>query len=367
MALYIFITALVLFMGWFVNTAFNKKNIVGRDTATISRQEQLNRILLFSVFMILFSLSALRIGIGNDYWEYRYRFLDIAGGKTPVSYEPGFKCTVLLMQKLFGLDNYRTTFALFAFLTCAFFIKGIYDTADWFFYSFFLYMANGFYFMSFSNVRYYFAFAVTVYAMQYLFKKKYISFILWICFAALFHKTVLVVIPIYIVAYFLKWNKKTVWLIPLGSAALFFGKIPIRWVIFKFYPFYEGDLLYDTGSFSPINICKCGAILIFCLLFYKEAIKGNEKAEVLFNLNLFALIFYCFGTYIPELSRICYYMVLGQIFLIPIVLKGIKTEKLRKLFTYLIAAAYVGYFIMFLIKGKSSYVMILPYLTWLFT
>lgn len=366
MVLYLFITAVVLFLGYFVNVEFNKKNVANVSTSVKSRQEVLNRILLFSVFAILFSLSALRIGIGNDYWEYRYRFLDIAGGKTKVSYEIGFRYVILLMQKLFGLDNYRTSFALFAFLTVGFAIKGMYDSADWFFYTFFLFMTNGFYFMSFSNVRYYFVFSVVIYAMQYLFKKRYWSFVLWICFAALFHKTVLVVIPIFFIAYFLKWSKKTLWMIPTACACLFFGEKPIRWLLFKFYPFYEGDAILDNGSFSLMNIAKCSAVLVLCLIFYKKTVKDNKKAEMLFNLNLFSLVLYCFGTYIPELSRICYYMVMGHIFLIPIVLKGIENKKTRIIFTTLVSIAYVGYYIVFLIRGYNDYVMFLPYLTWLF-
>lgn len=367
MVLYIGISVLVIFMGWFVNSSYNKKNIENPGTADLSRQQLLNRVLLLSIFFILFALSALRIGIGNDYWEYRYRFLDIARGDTKVSYEIGFKGVVLLTQKLFGLDNYRTTFAVFSFLTVAFFIKGLYDSADWFFYSFFLFICNGFYFMSFSNVRYYFAFAVCIFAIQYVWKEKPWRFICFICLAALFHKTVLLVIPVYLIAYYLKWSKKTIWLIPAACLGLFFGRIPLRWLLFKFYPFYEGDLLYDVSTISYTNIAKCSAILVLCLIFYKDTIKGNKKAEMLFNLDLFALILYCFGTYIPQLSRVCYYMVLGQVFLIPIVLMGIKDKKKRVVFTTLVSLAYVGYYLVFLKSGYNPYTMFLPYLTWLFT
>ena len=352
-------------MGYFVNVRYSKKNIENPMTATASRQLYLNRVLVFGIFLILFSVSALRVGIGNDYWEYRYRFLDIAGGKTKVSYEIGFRYVVLLMQRLFGLDNYRTTFALFSFATCLFFIKGLYDNSEWFFYSLFLMMANGFYFMSFSNIRYYFAFAVVMYAIKHFFSGKYWAFVLWIGFAALFHKTVLLVIPVMFVAYFLRWTRKTVWMIPAACAALFFGEKPIRWLLFRFYPFYEGDPILDNGSVSYMNMAKCGAILVFCLIFFK-VIKNNKKAYTFFNLNLFALVLYCFGTYIPELSRVCYYMLLGHVFLIPMVLMGIEDRKKRIVWTALVSTAYVGYFLVFLWQGYNPYIMFLPYLTWLF-
>lgn len=367
MVLYIGISVLVIFMGWFVNSSYNKKNIENPGTAELSRQQLLNRVLLLAIFLVLFAVSALRIGIGNDYWEYRYRFLDIAGGDNPVSYELGFRVMVRIMQLLFGLDNYRTTFALVSFLTVGFAIKGIYDSADWFFYSLFLFMCNGFYFMSFSNIRYYLVFAVVIFAIQFVWKERPGAFIAWILAAAFFHKTVLLVIPVYYVAYYWKWTKKNVWLIPVACLGLFFGRIPIRWVLFKFYPYYEGDLLYDVSTVSWVNIAKCLAILVFCLIFYKDSIKGNKKAEMLFNLNLFALIIYCFGTYIPQISRVCYYMVLGHMFLIPMVLMGIKDRKKRVIFTSLVSLAYVGYYLVFLKSGYNPNTMFLPYLTWLFT
>ena len=147
---------------------------------------------------------------------------------------------------------------------------------------------------------------------------------------------------------------------------LFFGEKPIRWLLFRFYPFYEGDPILDNGSVSYMNMAKCGAILVFCLIFFKY-VKNNKKAYTFFNLNLFALVLYCFGTYIPELSRVCYYMLLGHVFLVPMVLMAIEDRKKRIIWTTLVSTAYVGYFLIFLWKGYDPYIMFLPYLTWLFT
>ena len=363
MILYILVTALTVLTACFVNSA-----IVGKPNRVLARnrQEALNRILLVGIFMALFALSSLRIGIGNDYWTYRYNFLHIISGDTKVSYEVGFKMLVKVLQALFGYDNYRMVFAFMAFVTCAFFVKGLFDSSDWFAMSFFLFMANGFYFMSFTNVRYYFAIAVCLYAMKFLFRKNYAKFVFWILFAAFFHKSVLLTIPVFLAAYYLKWSRKTRWLIPLSCVVLVLGKVGIRRLVFFFYPFYEGDLLLDVESISYVNITKCLAVLILALIYYKKAIQGNPKAETLFNLNLFALIIYSFGYYIPETSRVCYYMVIGHVFLVPIVLSSIENRKQRLIFTGAVLACYGAYFLVFLVKSRDSTVMLLPYLTWLF-
>lgn len=369
MAVYIVLTVAVLLLSYFVNAGYRRKsNICTNDllkTSTVSRQGLINRVMLTAIFFILFAVSALRVGTGNDYWVYRTGFLQINGGDTPVSYEIGFKGIVLLMQKLFYRDCYKEIFALFSFLTAFFFVKGLYDSTDWFFMSCLLFMANGFYFMSFSNVRYYFAFALVLCSFAPLMKKRYFEFFLWIIVAALFHKTALIVIPAFLVGYFLKWSKKTIWLIPVAAGGLLAGKSVIRFLVFKLYPFYEGDPL-DSGEISYVNIAKCAAILVFCLLNYRETIKGDSKAEMLFNLNLFSLLLYAFASYVPELTRICYYMVAGQVFLVPLVLVKIADKKKRRFWTIVISVAFILYFAVFLKRGSQPGINILPYLSWIF-
>ncbi len=370
MVMYIFLTAVCVALAFFVNASYRRElNIVAGKkmlTALSTRQETINRCLLVSIFLVLFLLSAMRYGIGNDYWTYRYEFLDIYRADTKVSFEIGFQTFVRIMQHIVGVDNYIPIFAVLSFFTCLFFIKGLYDTSDWFVMSFFLFMANGFYFMSFSNVRYYFVLALVIYSMKYLFKRKFVPFCLIIVFAAFFHMTALLVIPAYIVAYFLKWSKKTIWMIPAAALILIFARKPIRWVMFKFYPYYEGDAILDVTNFSWVNIAKCAAILILCLIFYKKAIKGNEKAEMFFNLNLFALLLYSCATYVPELSRVCYYLIISQVFLVPIVLKSIDRTIIRRVCLGGVIAAYSGYFLFFLKQGYDPVIQILPYFSWVF-
>ena len=78
---YILVMALTVLAACFVNSA-----AVGKTNRIMAgnRQEALNRVLLAGIFMVLFTLSALRVGIGNDYWTYRYDFLHIINGDTKV-------------------------------------------------------------------------------------------------------------------------------------------------------------------------------------------------------------------------------------------------------------------------------------------
>lgn len=355
MWLYVLLTVIVVLLGIMVNIDYRGK--------VHSRGQMLNRVILIAVFLLLFAVSACRIAVGNDYWVYRFQFRLIAQDRH-VSYEIGFQLVVYLMQLIFGYDNYLPIFALFSALTVFFFVKAMYDQSDNFSYTVFLLMTGGYYFMSFDNVRYYFALAVALYAMKYVLSGRYWKFILWICFAACFHKTILIVIPIYFVAKIV-WTKKTVWLIPFAALVLFFGREVLRFVVFKFYPFYEGTAFENT-SVSYANIAKCAAVLLFCLLYFKPVICKHKHLYFYFNLNLGALLLYSFASYIPELSRICYYMLVGQIFLIPGVIVRIEKKWQRVLWTVLIGLAFAGYFYIFLKRSYATEIRLLPYLNWIF-
>lgn len=358
MALYIAISVLTVGLAFFIY----REQSAG---AAIVRQQAINRILLCAIFLVLFLVSALRIGIGNDYWTYRDQFKYIYGGDRATSFEIGFQWCVVLLQKLFGFDNYRVIFACIAFFTVFFFLIAIYELSDVFVISFFMFLANGFYFMSFSNMRYYLALSICVYAMKYVIKGDLVRFVGMVIVAALFHKTALVVIPFYLAARYIRWTRRTVWLIPAAVAALIAFRPLIRRIIFLFYPFYEGSA-FDVVDISYVNILKCGAILIFSLLFYRKYISNVERAVFFFNLNLFSLMLYCFGAYIPELSRICYFGVIGQIFLLAYLYKSLSGTRWKYSFIPVLLA-FLCYYGMFLVKGRDPYIMILPYLTWVFT
>ncbi len=355
MWIYVLLTVIVVLLGMMVKCNYREQ--------MHSRGQMLNRVILVAVFLLLFAVSACRIAVGNDYWVYRYQFLLIAQERH-VSYEIGFQAVVYLMQLIFGYDNYLPIFGLFSFLTVYFFVRAVYDQADHFAFSLFLLMTGGYYFMSFDNVRYYFAVSIALYAIKYVLSKNYWKFILWILVGSLFHKTILIVIPVYFIAQIV-WKKKNVWLIPACAIGLLAGKEVLKFVIFKFYPYYQGSVFEGTNV-SYANIAKCGAVLVFALIYYKSLIAKNKKLNLYFNLNLGAFLLYSFASYIPELSRICYYMMIGQIFLIPGVIVRIEKKWQKIMWTVLIGLAFAAYFYIFLKKSYATEIRLLPYLNWIF-
>ncbi len=320
-----------------------------------------------AIFVLLAGVSACRIAVGNDYWGYRDQFKLIMQDRH-VSYEWGFNLVVWVIQSLFGYDNYLPVFGFFSIITAFFFVKAVYDQGEWFGMSIFLLMTNGYYFSSLNSVRYYFALAVAMYAMKYVLRKQYGVFIAWIVFAALFHKTILVVIPIYLIAQWLAEHKLNKWI--YAAAGAFLASMVLfqnvyRKIIFLFYPYYEGSV-FDKVNFSVMNIAKCAAVLILCFLFYKTAVKENKQNRFYFFLNLAGLGVYTFGSFIPEVTRIGYYMTISQIFLIPGVLIRIENRKWRLFWIIAVSIAFIGHFAMFLYTAYDMNIRLLPYLNWIF-
>ncbi len=327
-----------------------------------TRRQMHNTIVVSAIFAALFLVSACRIAIGHDYWEYTEIFSLISQNRH-VSTEFGFNLLVRICQWMFGTENYLVIFGIVAFATNFFFLKALYDQSEHFAYSFLMFMTFGYYLLTFNSIRYYLVLAIALYAIKFLMRKDYIRFVLCILFAACFHKAVLLVLIFYPLAK-LKWKK---WFLPvIGAICAFLLLCPdlIRRVIFIFYPFYEGSV-YDTGDVSYVNIARSVGVMIFALIYYKAALKEHEVNRFYFSLNVMSIVVYCCCSFMPLVSRIGYFFSIGQLFLVPSVLRLIPSKKQRIVWTVLITLACVGYFAFFLKTCLNDDVRIIPYLNWI--
>lgn len=373
MAVYLSLTVAVVLLGMLVqNRDFVKFHTTSiqrcdRLKGGMNRQQAFQTGIVAMIFLLLTAVSACRIAVGNDYWGYRENFRLIMQGRF-VSYEWGFNAVVWIIQTLFGYDNYLPVFGLFSILTCFFFVKAVYEQAEWFGASIFLLMAGGYYFSSLNSVRYYLVLAVALFSMKYVLKRRYGIFILWILAASAFHKSVLLVIPVYLFADFLsriRWKKWYVVLVAGLCLAAILGEPLWRKVIFMFYPFYEGSA-FDVRNFSWMNIAKCVGTLLLCAICYRKGMKEHQANRFYFFLNLGGLLIYTCCTFIPEISRIGYYLIASQILLLPNLLQGMEKGWLRRLCGFGVFGAFLLYFGLFLYQAYDVNIRLLPYLNWIF-
>lgn len=368
MFVYLTLTASVLLLAAFVNNReYAPGSIYGYRKCGKTRQQAVNAAAGMGIYLLLAGVSACRIAVGNDYWVYRENFKLIYMGRDVAS-EPGFNFIVYWMQRFFGYNNYLPIFGLFSLITVGFMVKAIHDQGEWYWYAVFLLMTNGYYFSSLNTVRYYLVIAMVMYAAKFAIRKEYGKFILWALFAALFHKSALLVIPGYIVIRWLCDRKLNKWIVGAGALlilSMIFLQDFYRSIIFYFYPFYE-ESMFDTGEVSIVNIMRCLGTLVLALLCYRESVEGRTHIKFYFWANIAGLIINTFGSFIPEVTRVANYFCIFQIFLISGSLFHLKKGWKKRILTAGTTAAFLIYFAFFLKSAYNTDIRLLPYLNWIF-
>lgn len=371
MILYITVAAVTVLLAGFVN------NHPATQPYNVTRQQMCNRVCLTAIFIILFALSAARVNVGNDYAKY-VEFMHLVNCDSYVPTEIGFNLVVKIIYGLSGFENFLLVFAFYAFVTVFLFLLAMYEESDDFPLTFFLFMALGYYFQTFSTVRYYLALAIALYAMKFVLRRQWGRFIVLVLFGSTFHKSLLVVIPLYILAS-LPWKK---WQLALAAlfctTFLFLQDFYLKVVVFL-YPTYE-DTEYLEGGTSYINILRCAAVLAFAgIVMFMNKKQGDTENAVdgdsdfqsrrfwfYFYLNLGALVLYVFCSFLPIISRIGYYLTVSQILFLPMLLGQIADRRWRKVFRLGVILAAVLYFAMYLSKASNDGVLILPYKSFFF-
>jgi len=334
-----------------------------------SRVDLYERTCLLAIFVLLFAVSACRMNVGNDYAKYvefmHRLYTDKYISDPGVPTEWGFNILTRVIYALSGYENFLLVFAIYAFATVGIFLVALRQQAVDFALSFFMFMTLGYYFQSFSTVRYYLALAIALYCMKLVDEKNWVQFIIAVLLGTGFHKSILVILPLYFLASFAwKW-----WYIVLGllfcSTFLFLQDFYLRIVVFL-YPSYEDTEYLQGSGLSWINILRCIAVIGFAIIMYRKSVEGNSKNRFYFNLNLGALALYVFCSFLPIISRIGYYLTVSQILFVPALISDISDEKRRRLVKIAVIAACILYFAMYLYKASDDGVLVLPYKSFFF-
>ncbi len=331
----------------------------------ITRQQLKSRTSILAVFVLLTGVSAIRLNVGNDYSNY-VEFMHRAYSNAIVPTEPGFNYLTILIYKLSGFENYVAVFAVFAAATMFLFLTVLRRKSEDFWMSFMMFMFLGYYFQSISTVRYYLALSVAVFSAFYCIERDYPRFVLMVLAGALFHKSLLVVLVLYPFAC-IKWRRWMLGVLGLICISTLFLKDFYLDIAIKLYPSYAGTE-YLSGGTSKVSILRCVAVLVLALYVLREDITKDRELRFYFYCNLFALIFYTFGSFLPTVSRIAYYLTVTQILYVPLLLKRMKDERiygmnLKKVLKVVTVIFCLVYFANYMKGAAADGVRILPYET----
>ncbi len=366
MAVYLVLAAITLALAFLVDREVEKSEKSFFEEPVFTRGVLKNKIIYAMIFFFLFGVSATRIAVGGDYWSYTSIFSLLAQNRDKsVATEVGFNILVKIVQHLFGYDGkqYIIIFAIVAFATILFFMKGLENLSEDFAVSFAMFMLLGYYASSFNSIRSYLAFSVAFYSVKYIFKREFWKFALLVLLASTFHISILLVLVAYPLG-LIKWKPWSIAGVTLVSASFLFLPNVYRRLVFLVYPQYE-NTIYDTGDVSYINIARCVLVLILAIIFYKKVIKDNEKNRFYFNMNIFATIIYVCCSFLPVVSRVGYYFNIFQIILVPTLINAIPKKWMRIVLKVGIIVVGFAYYVYFLHSSQYNGTRLLPYFCWI--
>ncbi|MGN0665904.1 MAG: EpsG family protein [Huintestinicola sp.] len=263
----------------------------------IRKPSKTKRIIYIAiVFGMMFLMSIFRIDIGSDYNHYKIFFYWLVDGQGTMStlleqsVEPGY---VLLMKLVSMISPHYFTLNLVtsaAILIPTAITIYRYSEKPWL--SAWLYLAITFFYNSMNFTRQSLSVAIIFCGYRFFKEKKHIAVVLTIIAASLFHKSALVLLPVYFLS-LIKLN--VLWLVILsaaGTGVFIFSEQIIRLVTTYILPGYSKyvDTIFITTGLSSVYLIIPTIIMLLTLTAYFLGWK-DESPE---NSMLASMSFYGF-------------------------------------------------------------------------
>lgn len=318
------------------------------------------------IYMILsafpaFLLSALRYGIGTDYfYSYVPQFQNVLEG-TEIYFERGFYLLIKVIT-LFTRD-YQWLFIVTSFLFTYFTYRCIFEQSKCIAVSVLLFFLSYVYFISLNNIRQSLAMAIVLYGMKYLERKQVFRFVLCVLFAGTIHQVVLIYL-VFAVLDKINLSSKVLFFVSIGSYAVSKTIAPILmkplWKIERF-QFYVLNNVYTEKSVSRmlilINICFFG-LLIYIEDQYSEAVNWNREYTIIKWTQCFLIMMCALDGFIPAAYRFVRIFSFVQFITVPNAIEVCESRRQR---TLLYGFVLLCFCVMFLQMYLSGTEQVFPY------
>lgn len=305
---------------------------------------------LFLTFFVLTLLSALRYGIGTDYFATYVPMINAIHNGARAFNEAGFTYFVLKLTSL--TSNYQWFFIITSFLTVGLTILAMKKESKSLASSVFFYIMGGYYFYGFSGIRQALATAIFLFSIRYIRERKLINFCFCILIATGIHKMALVYFPIYWLCNIgINPQKRIIFLLLLVIARPFLGQVIRQLILLSPYGWYIGskfDINEDALLFTLVNIGTLALGLIYC---YRE---NDFYSKLYVNMHTIATSLAIFNSYLVVGTRIVYLFFFINVLSVPFFLSKACLYSKNKHFlivllivlgVYLFYAFYVIYYI----------------------
>lgn len=292
-------------------------------------------ILSALVLIIIASCRANSVGYDTINYEDYFKFKQIYPNNK--SFEPIYEFINYIVVRL----NLPFNFVLLicSSITIISFAVVIYKYSTNVSFSWFLFVAIGFFGNTFNAVRQYLAAAVFLISLRYILNGKFIPYLVCCVVAFYFHSSAIILFPMYFIRYF-KLNKKTIGVSLCLTVLLGVFLEPIIKLVSLFTntSYYERYFVTKI-LWEPIKLYyvlySIGMVLVF-IMFYvmrnKNKTASNEQNKIF---DIFLILFYIcvcirtLGTFshlFSLVNRFNIYFFFSIIFIIPYIVNDIKVE-----------------------------------------
>jgi len=324
----------------------NKNNVVFKITVSLA-------------FLLMVMVAGLRSSfVGTDTNQYVGNFSSERVVKyNPIENPSRTEIGYLLIEKVARTlsDNYWVLLTLIAVIVVFFNLKAIIKLSANYTTSIFVFLTLGVYLFFFNGARQGIAASIYAVSIIYLIKGNLKKYVLWVLFAALFHKTVLITLP----AYFLirtKYSLKKI----TGSLVLSLVLISSWVFLIKLFPGFLSDhyLAYiDRGATGGylLTFFYFTMALFFIVIRKRISAKDKNLYDVYLNLTLFHTLIYVVIFISGEdisMLRLAHYFSFGFVLIWPIIFRNVNLFK--SIFPrFVFVAVHLLFFYIYLSKMSS--------------
>lgn len=275
------------------------------------------------VFAFMLYLTIFRYGTGNDYYSYIYimRKADAATftGIFSLGYETGF----IILTKLitFFTTNTDVLFMIYGILILVPTAYAIFRYSENLWMSTMLFISLTFFYCSFNFIRQSMAFAIILLAYRHFREGNHFRVMLFIFIASLFHSTVIVLIPIYLLAVAVRVTKLSVAIYGAVFALVYLFSWQILDIAIIILPQYKNyiDLNFIQNGFSPVYLIVPTIVMILALVAHFTGYgKAYPKASSVFtSFAMYNFFIWLISTKHFVLERFSMYVYIMMIFFLP--------------------------------------------------
>jgi len=334
-------------------------NIIVVFMSYLARFEK-HRYLLAWAFILLISVLGIRYGYGNDFFNYEYFFNHGSYYKESEDPDPGW----LLLNKLFKPFG----FSSFVFFLTAIEHLMLYDlirryvSPNYYWLALFIYLFNPYFMLiGLSMMRQFLVQVLGFYAMELIYKRKWLQFLLIVIFSVSIHKVGLLLIPLAIIPFMSKRTysrKMLLSFVGIGLFLIFFITIKMDDIINVLIELFEesdmkyGDSYLDDLSeeyrINPKMILRYVLYILLLVRTIKYLPDSNSSKNFAVEVT-FGVLFIPFGELVPMAIRASWIYSMVIIIALPLLLRKERNTAIRYvvlvLFCLLLVRDYEGHFI----------------------